>query len=255
MSRYCSPKWFLKEPALCGRVLSGMKKLSTSTKIYLWLVAFLVVVKVVFLLFPAAFPGADQVSAFYWTTIFVVASMGFVGLALSRRAGFPDIWDARVPNRQRFLIPALVGLVYGVETVLRDLANPSPVHLKLPHSVPFYAYGAVLLEVMLRLFAVTFLTWLISNVMLRGRWQTPAFWVAAVAAALYEPLPYIREELSAAPAIADPSVIIKWATEPLFIANVVSAYLYRKYGFLAPLVMRLSFYLVWHIVYGGLIAS
>ncbi len=232
-----------------------MKNLSTSTKIYLGLVAFLVVVKVIFLLFPAAFPGADQVSAFYWTTIFVVAAMGFVGLVLSRRAGFPDIWDARISNRQRFLIPALVGLIYGVETVLRDLANPSPVHLKLPHSVPFYAYGAVLLEVMLRLFAVTFLTWLISNVILRGRWQTPAFWVAAVAAALYEPLPYIREELSGAPAIADPSVVIKWATEPLFIANVVSAYLYRKYGFLAPLVMRLSFYLVWHIIYGGLIAS
>ena len=65
----------------------------------------------------------------------------------------------------------------------------------------------------------------------------------------------IREELGVAPAIADPSVVIKWATEPLFIANVVSAYLSRKYGFPAPLVMRFSFYLVWHIIYGGLIAS
>ena len=40
---------------------------------------------------------------------------------------------------------------------------------------------------------------------------------------------------------------------PLFIANVVAAYIFRKYGFLAPLVMRLSFYLIWHIIYGGLI--
>ena len=47
------------------------------------------------------------------------SSMGFVGLVLSRRAGFPDIRDARVSDRRRFLVPALVGLVYGVETVLR----------------------------------------------------------------------------------------------------------------------------------------
>ena len=175
-------------------------------------------------------------------------------MGLSRRTGFPDIWDARISNRQRFFIPILIGLVYGVETVLRDLPNPSPVHLQLPLSIPFYAYGAVLLEMMLRLFAVTFLTWLISNVILRGRWQTPAFWFAAVVAASYEPLPFIREEFSESAAIGFPSIVIKWLTEPLFLANIVSAYLYRKYGFLAPLVMRLSFYLVWHVIYGGLIA-
>jgi hypothetical protein len=232
-----------------------MKSLSTSTRIYFGLAAFLIFVKVVFLLFPTAFPGADQEGAFYWTTIFVIGLAGYAGLVLSRRTGFPDVWDARVSNRQRFLIPTLIGLVYGLETVLRDLPNPSPVHLKLPLSVLFYTYGAVLLEIMLRLFAVTFLTWLVSNVLLRGRWQTPAFWVAAVVAALYEPLPSMREELGGAAAVAVPSVIIKWATEPLFIANLVAAYLYRKYGFLAPLVMRLSFYLVWHIIYGGLLAA
>jgi hypothetical protein len=40
-----------------------------------------------------------------------------------------------------------------------------------------------------------------------------------------------------------------------FLANVVSGWLFKKYGFLAPLVMRLSFYLVWHIIYGGLITG
>ena len=232
-----------------------MKNLSTSTKIYIGLIAFLVAVKLIFLLFPTAFPLAEQAGAFSWLTIAAIALMGFVGLFLSRRAGFPDIWDARISNRQRFLIPTLIGLIYGVETVLRDLAAPSPVHLKLPLSIPFYAYGAIFLEIMLRLFAVTFLTWLISNVILRGRWQTAAFWIAAIVAALYEPMPHIQQELSNAASIAVPSIVIKWATEPLFIANLVFAYLYRKYGFLAAVVMRLSFYLIWHVIYGGLIAA
>lgn len=232
-----------------------MKNLSTSTRIYILLVAFLVAVKIIFLLFPATFPRADQEGAFSWMMIAAIALMGFIGLFLSRRTGFPDIWDTRISNKQRFLIPIIIGLVYGVLTVIKDLPSPSPVHLKLPLSIPFYAYGAVFLEIMLRLFAIPLLVWLISNVILRGRWQTQVFWFAVIVAALYEPLPHISEQLSSAPAIAVPSIILGWATETLFLANVVSGWLFRKYGFLAPLTMRLSFYLVWHIIYGGLIST
>jgi hypothetical protein len=233
---------------------SDSRALSGSIKLYLGLVAFLVAVKVVFLTFPTVFPGADQEGAFHWTTILVVAVMGFVGLVLAPRAGFPAMRDERVSTRQRYLVPAIVGFVYGLQAALSDLPDPSPVHLSLPLSIPFYAYGAVLLEVMLRLFGVTLLTWLISGVVLRGRWQEGAFWVAAVATSLYEPMPLLLDDLGGATAIAVPSIFIEWATEPLFIANLVSAYLYRKYGFLAALVMRLSFYSIWHVLYGGVIA-
>jgi hypothetical protein len=212
-------------------------------------------VKVIFLLFPTVFPGADQESAFYWTTILAIAVMGFIGLILARRTGFPEIWDIKVSNRQRFLIPAAIGLVYGAITVIEDLRNPSPVHLKLPLSIPFYTYGAILLEIMLRLFAIPFLVWLVSNVILRGRWRTQVFWIAAIVAALYEPLPFMKAELSGVSDLAVPIILIQWAIQPLFLANVVSGWLFRKYGFLAPLVMRLSFYLVWHIIYGGLIST
>ena len=228
---------------------------SISTKIYLGLIAFMVAVKLTFILFPTVFPGADQEGAFFWTTILAIAVMGFIGLLLARRTGFPELWDTKVSNRQRFLIPALIGLVYGVVTVIIDLQNPSPVHLKLPLSIPFYTYGALLLEIMLRLFAIPLLVWLFSNLLLRGKWQTKVFWLAVVVAALYEPLPHIREQLSGVSGLAVLLVSIKWAIEPLFLANVLTGWLFRKYGFLAALVMRLSFYLVWHIIYGGLIST
>ena len=231
------------------------KRFSISTKIYLGLIGFMIVVKLIFVLFPTVFPGADQEGAFSWITILAIGVMGFIGLILARRTGFPEIWDTKVSNRQRFLIPAVIGIVYGAITVMMDLRNPSPVHLKLPLSIPFYAYGALLLEIMLRLFTIPLLVWLFSNVILRGRWQTPVFWIAVVIAALYEPLPHMREQLSGVSGFAVLIVIIKWAIEPLFLANVVSGWLFRKYGFLAALVMRLSFYLIWHIIYGGLIST
>lgn len=232
-----------------------MKNLSSSTKTYLGLVLFLIAVKIVFLLFPRAFPLAEQESAFHWATILIIALMGLVGLILSRRTGFPEIWSATVSNRQRFLLPAIIGLVYGVITVAKDLSNPAPIHLKLPLSLVFYAYGATFLEMMLRLFAIPLLMWLISNVILRGRWQTTVFWLAVIVAALYEPLPYIREDLANASGMANLVVLVEWILQPLFLANVVSGWLFRKYGFLAPLTFRLSFYLVWHIIYGGLIST
>lgn len=95
-----------------------MRDLSRPTKTYLALVLFLFAVKILFLAFPARFPLAEQEGAFSWLTIITVSVLGFIGLMLSRRAGFPDLWEAAVSDRQRFLIPALAGLVYGVVTVL-----------------------------------------------------------------------------------------------------------------------------------------
>jgi hypothetical protein len=48
----------------------------------------------------------------------------------------------------------------------------------------------------------------------------------------------MREQLNGVSGLAIPIIIIKWATAPLFLANVVSGWLFRKYGFLAALVMR-----------------
>ena len=228
-----------------------MRDLSASTKTYLALVSFLVAVKLFFFAFPTRFPLSDQEGAFSWLTIITVSVLGFIGLLLTRRAGFPDLWEAAVSHRQRFLIPALVGLVYGVVTVLFDLRNPAPVHLRLPSSILFYAYGATLLEILLRLFAVTFLVWLISNLILRRKWQAQVFWVAAVIAALYEPLPHLTNAFHTRGMLAALGVLV---AAPLFAGNLVASYLYRKYGFLAALTMRLSFYLLWHITYGGLLS-
>src|SRR5712664_1498383 len=101
-----------------------MKNQSTSTKIYFGLVLFLIAVKLFFLLAPVKFPLSDQAGAFSWLTIFVIAALGFIGLVLSKRTGFPDLWDTNISNWQRFLVPAITGLVYGAITVLVNLWDP-----------------------------------------------------------------------------------------------------------------------------------
>lgn len=108
---------------------------------------------------------------------------------------------------------------------------------------------------MLRLFTIPLLVWLFSNVILRGKGRTPVFWIAVIVAALYEPLPHMQEDFAAVSGAGVLITALKWTIEPLFLANVIAGWLFKKYGFLAAFVMRLSFYLIWHIIYGGLISS
>jgi hypothetical protein len=239
-----------------------VKQFSTSIKIYCGLVALLVFIKIFFLMFPVAMPVAGNEAAFAPLTILIIAVMGLLGLLLARRTGFPEILDERISTRQRFLIPCVIGLVYGMATIgplllgnsnrLHPLAVSSDVHVKFPFSIPYYTYGALFLEIFLRLFCLPLLVWLISNLVLRGRGQTAAFWFAALVVAMYEPMPYLTQDLANNTFAGSVWVVLKIITGPLFISNVAAAYLFRRYGFLAPVVMRLSHYLIWHVIYGGL---
>jgi hypothetical protein len=42
--------------------------------------------------------------------------------------------------------------------------------------------------------------------------------------------------------------------EPLYLSNVFEGWLLLRYGWFIPIVFRLAFYLVWHILFGGFAA-
>ena len=194
------------------------RRLPVSTRslaTYGLLVGILIACKVVFLLLPVSYYLRDQASAFAWPTLLGIIAVGFAGLLLAPRAGFPDMWDESVSNTRRFALPAMDGIVYGLITVFAlDLLNPSDVHIAFPASILFYTYGGIFLEILLRLFGLTLLTWIL----------------AALAGAVRLPQ---RDEIG------------------FWIANVLTGYIYRRFGFLAAVVLRLSFYAIWHVIYGG----
>src|SRR5512135_2608678 len=61
---------------------------------------------------PAQMPASLPMMALLGGGIALVAygALGVLGLFLARKLGLPEIWDAHVTNRQRFVIPALAGL-------------------------------------------------------------------------------------------------------------------------------------------------
>lgn len=216
------------------------------------LVAVLVGAKMYFLDNPTSFPLEAQVTAFEWRTLTALASCGLFALILAPYARFPDMWDKSVQHDRRLLVPVLWGAIYGLVTIARDLPNPSGDHLYYPASIPFFAYGAVFLEIMLRLFGVTLITWLIGEVLLFGHLRGMAFWIANVMTSLYEPLPQMWEDLQRVEQpVQLPVTVVNWGFHPLFLANLLTGYLYRRFGFLSAVLFRMSFYGVWHVAYGN----
>ena len=87
---------------------------SSSSMVWLLLVAYLILVKVVILpLFPQI--QIDVVAQnFSWDNIIIFSFVGLVGVWLADRTGFMPALDARVSNRQRYLIPLFVGGGIGI---------------------------------------------------------------------------------------------------------------------------------------------
>ena len=237
-------------PTLFGVV----KQRSSSAIVWLALMGYLALVKVIITFFPAIFRSAVQTAVFDWPFLGVWTVAGLIGVWLAHRTGFPDAWDRRIGNRQRFLISALLGLGISLPFVAIDLlthftAIQAAQHgqprenIDFPASVLIYPGGAVIVELIYRLFLVPLLLWLISNVALKGRWQAQVFWVLAFLTSLIEPLTQDMDMFQFGVGLMATVFLLD------YLLNFLQAALFRKYGFLAAIVLRVAFYAVWHIVY------
>src|SRR5262245_11393611 len=216
------------------------------------LVGFMVLVKLGFRRLGLRAPIPSQDFALSWRMIALIAGMGVAGIALSDWLGVPGFWGSGVSPSLIFALPAALGLAYGAWMVVTDLPRPSPVHLESAFAPLFYTYGAILLEVFLRLFAISALVALPVLAFGDGA-ERPAFWITAGIAALYEPSPYMISAVREATGLAKVRAL-GFLVRPLFLTNLLQGYLFWAFGFLATLTFRLAAYLVWHVVYGAWLA-
>jgi hypothetical protein len=187
-----------------------------------------------------------------WPDIIIAAVAGWIGVILSSKTGFPEMWEARISSKDRFWIPAFVGLGMGIVMVLSDLVHPlgREAQTRFPDSLVVFSLAGITEEIIIHLFLTTLLVWLVAGVMLKGRYQEPVFWtVAAGGGVLYwlgqinAVITYFPDQFSIAFAVQMFIII--------FVTITAGAYLFRKGGFLAALSLRYGFYLVWHIIWGG----
>jgi len=245
-----------------------MKKASLSLKIYIGLIITLAILAAINIFLPqGAFlptqklPASKPVLTLANVAIMLIlyGGLGFIGLKLSQKIGFADIWDLKVSNKQRFLIPALVGGGIGIFFILADVIfskfhtlGPIP-HPPFPTSLVASVTAGIGEEVIFRLFFISFWVWLISYVILKKRWQNQVFWVVSILSALAFALGHFPSVMIIFDLNTIQEIPFALISEIILLNGVISifvAYYFRKYGFLTAVGIHFWADIIWHVVWG-----
>jgi hypothetical protein len=254
-----------------------MNKLSLSIKIYIALIIILAILAAINIFLPQGsflptlpeqeLPASKPVLALVngFITLILYGGLGFLGLRLSQKLGFADIWDSNVSNKQRFLIPALIGVGVGVFFIAADIIF-SRLHKfgRLPHppfptSLVASVAAGIGEEVIFRLFFISFWVWLISYIILkkkgheRSRWQEQIFVIIAIASALAFALGHIPsvmlilglKQVNEIPPALMSGIILLNGVLSLFAAKY-----FRKFGFLAAVGIHFWADVILHVIWG-----
>lgn len=228
-----------------------------SSLVFIGVSLLLIAIKLLFDNYPGDFPVKGQTEALTWPFVGAVIIIATLGLLAERSLRWPDAFADSARERRGALLAAATGLAYGLLTIIMDRLGPSAgnplnltewAHVQWPWSVPFYTFGAIFLEFLLRLGALCILVWFIHAVLLRRRWLMPVFWTVNCIVAFYEIMPATMEAASAGRWLE----VAATPLEPLYWTNVFEGWLLLRFGWFAPIVFRLAFYLIWHVIYGGL---
>ncbi|MFC1920685.1 type II CAAX prenyl endopeptidase Rce1 family protein [Chloroflexota bacterium] len=245
-------------------------RLSLSTRIYIGLVVVLAALSAVSIYMPTYqglvptqdLPASKEILAAANAGMILVfyGLLGFIGLKLSQKMGFAALWDTSVSNRQRFLVPAIVGVGIGIFIIVGDVIfsrfnefGRLP-HPQFPVSLIASLTAGIGEELIFRLFFVSFWVWLISYVILRRRWQNRVFWITAVFSAIVFAAGHIPSFmiLYNFETINDvPPVILLEGLLLNGTLSIFAAYYFRKYGFLAAVGIHFWADVVWHVIWGA----
>lgn len=178
----------------------------------------------------------------------LILLLGVPFLFLQTKANLPNLWEDNISNKQRLLIPVVIGAVFGILDIIvvKLILHPQPYSelppflQPFPYSIFLYFSGAFEIEIFYRLIPLTIFL-LVGKWYANGKFMNAFFWIGAVLTSLREPLEQLPN---------DGTLFIIYSLLTGFLMNFLQAIYFRKSGFLASLILRLGHYLCWHILLG-----
>ena len=212
---------------------------------FVLMMLYLVAVRLTIARNPDMFRSAAQAAVFTWPMLGIVGVVGLAGTWIMRRTQrFPEMWDRRVSLAFRVWVPLVLGLVLGGVAILVDRATgwsaiaaaqmklPS-IHIDAPASFLIYPGGAIIVSILYYLLFVPMFLWIAHG---RG------FWIIAAVTALIEPA---TQDLNMAAGAGVTAAV--FAAD--YAVNLGQVWLFRRGGFVAAVLLRVFFYIVWHMLW------
>ena len=240
-----------------------------SLKVYTLLIIILTISAVISVYLPQGnivdiqqeLPASKGVVALVNALIMIVlyGGLGYIGLRLSLSLGLPGLWDKNVNIKQRFLLPAIYGIIAGILLIFFDYIFSfyngigKLVHPPFPTSFFASLSAGIGEEIIFRLFFIPFWVWLISAVILKGKYRKTVFWIVAT----FSAIAFAGAHLPSLMYLANVEKVINlsWILilEIFLLNSFISfpaAYYFKKYGILAAMGIHFWADIVWHLIYG-----
>lgn len=246
-------------------------KLLRSNKTFIFLVLVLGIVSAMNVFLPQGvmvgeyeLPASKSVMAVvsFFIITFLYGGLGLVGLHLSLKLGFTEIWDLNVSNYQRFMQPALAGIAIGVFFIASDYIFSQfndlghiP-HPPFPTSLTASIAAAIGEEIIFRLFFISFWLWLISQILLKGRWQNLLFWIITGISAILFGVIHLPSLMLLFDFGTFSEIPLSLLSEIILLNSLLSffaAYFLKRFGFLAAVGIHFWADIVWHVIFGLMI--
>jgi len=161
---------------------------------------------------------------------------------LTQRFGFSS--HAWAETRRGLPVAVGAAAVFGVSVIAADLGirYPETINVAFPQSLLFYPSIGLFVDLVFHV-ALPALLLLVQLPLIRWLGKNRVIWVAILLTALVEPLLQVLWAGS-----------LSWTelyiAVSVFFFSITQLVIFRKYGFLAMVGMRLTFYLIWHIAWG-----
>jgi hypothetical protein len=250
-----------KRLGLTARPETFGERFRNSAAVWLVLMVYWALSSVMLAVFPAS---GRQLPSFGVPIHLGVTLVGFAAIWCMHRSSFPAAWDARIPAQRRLLRPVVVGAIFGLLAIGIELYSGSLQRLQqitgtkvtvgFPQSLVVYTSFSAFLELLYLVLPVSLLLWLIAGVFLRGRGETTTYWVLSLLASAIELADQGSSIIASATAAGgsfDLVGIVLYVVHS-FGFNFSAAVLFRRYGLLAPILVRVGNYMVWHLLFGHL---
>ncbi len=176
--------------------------------------------------------------------IFLLSSvLGLVLLSVLVSKGWFSIYEKR--NYRELLYFFKIAFPFTLIAILVDLiiVFPSDTNINFPMSLLFYPAMGFLVEILFHLLPLSLLIFT-STFLLQNISTEKIIWFCFLITATLEPT-YQVVYMNASP---EWTVIIVWLN--LFLFNLAQLFVFKKYDFISMYLVRLFYYLIWHILWG-----
>lgn len=181
--------------------------------------------------------------------LLVVLTLSFVGLVLfSLLISEGQFTIFRNGNHRGILLALGLAVPFALLMMLVDSKAPFPVNINVPFpdSLFFYPVMGYVVELLFHLLPFCLVYYILGTVF-GGAGSARTIWAAILVAAVLEPLFQVAVSFD-----HSPTWVSVYLGLHLLAFNIVQLALFRRYDFLTMYSFRLSYYVLWHILWGYL---